>query len=207
MAQGSVLDAEGHWTGPGLFHAIKSQKVSTVKIFLDAGTDANSRDEDRKTPLMSAVSNTKGETIVMMLLDAGVDVHAEDLYSETTLHYGLHESKIGVLKALINSGADVNKGCVWKIFGKTALMYAVVQGLPSAVEVLLEGGAHPDSCSLWSSLHYTTFGVFSILWTHTCLPVIGESMKPQKFHILASCKYWSMLERTLGLLIIANTRC
>jgi hypothetical protein len=41
LAEGSTHDAEGHWTGPGLFHAIRSREDSTVKLCLEAGTDVN----------------------------------------------------------------------------------------------------------------------------------------------------------------------
>jgi hypothetical protein len=41
MMKESSVDAKGHWTRPGLFHAIRSREPPTVKVFLDAVTDVN----------------------------------------------------------------------------------------------------------------------------------------------------------------------
>jgi hypothetical protein len=81
MTKESSVDAKGHWTRPGLFHAIRSRKLPTVKVFLDAGTDVNLRDKNGTTALNFAAEHG-ADTILRMLLDAGV--------AKVTCHNGEH---------------------------------------------------------------------------------------------------------------------
>lgn len=105
---------------------------------------AMSTDEQGRTLLMQAVSvgpqaNGVSLPILGLLLDAGVDINAQDAEEYTALALAMGECPIDVLKYLIERGADPNLGS------------PLIHGLwndgtsPEDLKVLLDAGADPKS--------------------------------------------------------------
>jgi uncharacterized protein len=112
-------------------------KISTVRILLEAGANPNLGDDDGdETPLMRATN----DEICSLLIDAGADVNAQRSNGLTALMItsGIWGG-LAKIKVLIKAGADVN---IKDEYGKTALMYAAEQsGHLEKVKLLVEAGA------------------------------------------------------------------
>jgi ankyrin repeat protein len=67
-----------------LFTAIQSKDVPAVKFLLNKGTDANAKDAQGATPLITAAAMGQ-ERIVLLLLQRNVDVDAQDKAGNTAL--------------------------------------------------------------------------------------------------------------------------
>ena len=87
--------------------AVAGGDIDAVKMFLDAGTDVNAKDDEGWTPLHGAASEGHKE-IVEMLITNDADVNAKTTWGGTPLHraaiYGYKE----IAEVLIAAGADVN---------------------------------------------------------------------------------------------------
>lgn len=97
----AVWLAYHHWT---LLHAaVFGRCTSLVRTLLAAGADPNVRDAAGQTPLMGASKRPE----VRLLLGAGADINAIDSGKQSTLHHAYSSRRIGVLRELIRSGADL----------------------------------------------------------------------------------------------------
>src|SRR5215510_3296569 len=90
----------------------------------------NSVDEDGRTPLMHAVLSEKGDAaLVKSLVDRGADPNLPDKEQRwTTLHFAARDQKEEIVRALLDSGANVN---VSNVFGNTPLLEALTHSSPN----------------------------------------------------------------------------
>jgi ankyrin repeat protein len=79
---------------------------------------------------------------VKLLLEAGADARAADLYDVTPLYLAAENGSAEVIAALLAAGANPNTTAPT---GQTALMTAVRNGRPDAITVLLDHGAALDA--------------------------------------------------------------
>ena len=86
-----------------LFSA-SSRKEKVVKALLEARADINVKDEKGETPLFGAGN----KAIVKSLVVAGANVNEKSHNKGTPLCRALREQRVGVAKALVEAGADVN---------------------------------------------------------------------------------------------------
>ena len=71
--------------------------------------DANTRDNDKWTPLYRASQQGHPE-VAQVLLEHGADVNSRDDSNETTLHLVSREGRLGLVQLLIESKAQVEGG-------------------------------------------------------------------------------------------------
>lgn len=76
-----------------------------------------------------------------MLLDAGIDLEAQDDTGRTALHWAAKGGHANTVGLLLERGARVNVSDRW---GRTALMYAAAHGSLLCVTNLLNAGADPQ---------------------------------------------------------------
>ena len=81
--------------------------------------------------------------IAMVLIEAGADVNAQNLYGKTALYYELYNQEeyayVALVKAMIAHGLDVN---FRYSYGETALMIACGSDCPNEIKLaLIEAGA------------------------------------------------------------------
>jgi ankyrin repeat protein len=93
-----------------IVEAAQSNSVNQVKKFLERGDDANSMDDDDRTPLSVAVVN--GNTrMIELLLSHGADAYKlvqGDSSMTSAIFYACVTGKEASVRALIEYGVDVN---------------------------------------------------------------------------------------------------
>ena len=115
------------------------EAIEVASLLLEAGADANTRNERGSTPLHSAASS--GDTpMVSVLLEAGADVNARTPHGATPLHSAASGSRgtVETVSLLVRAEADVNARTEP---GATPLHWAVSQGNHAVAARLLELGA------------------------------------------------------------------
>lgn len=101
------------WPGPALHRAVELNRITIVKLLLDAGCDPNIRDEKRfpsfenRTALHAAASWGRVE-LAKLLIRRGADVNAKGRQGATPLHDAAWMNQVDVIRALVRLGADVN---------------------------------------------------------------------------------------------------
>lgn len=125
-----------------LTYAFRSDAWSVVEALIESeATDVNMQNQHGETPIMLAVFKNRTEDFEK-LLRRGATVKKE--LGWTPLHYAATEAHIGLLKRIIELGADVNAQTK---AGVTALDMAARKPSREAVMVLLRAGAYRDYCT------------------------------------------------------------
>lgn len=95
---------------PALHFAVASSNTSLTNLLLQAGCDANIRNQSkygyRDDRAIFAAANAGNVTIVKMLLDAGADAKALNCIKQTALHKIYHGDYLAVTELLLKQGAD-----------------------------------------------------------------------------------------------------
>jgi ankyrin repeat protein len=105
-----------------LFSHAKSGNWDGLQLLLAAKVDVNNpHNESGKTALMAAAMNGHPDSIIL-LLEAGADVNAQDTNGETALMGAALNGQPACVKLLIEAGADIN---TQDEDGETSLMKAV----------------------------------------------------------------------------------
>ena len=86
------------------------------------------------TPLMVAIN----QEVVKVLLDAGADINAKDVYGFTPISWAAARGHIEVVRFLLDNGADVK---VRDRYGNSVLIGAVKGGHSQIVNLLKAHGA------------------------------------------------------------------
>lgn len=94
----------GEWNTAGFF---ASATGASVQRCLDAGFDANARDEEGWTPLRFAAQLGSPDA-VRVLLEASAELGAQDKHGGTPLFGAVFNSRATTVRALLDAGADVN---------------------------------------------------------------------------------------------------
>lgn len=122
-----------------LHAAVVQGDRARVRQLLEAGADPNARDARGTTPLMLATT----APMVELLVASGADVRAEDAQGRTLVGRiaataSLEESPIGLLRAVVRAGADVDRA---NRAGETPLEVAARRSDITLVRELLSLGA------------------------------------------------------------------
>lgn len=108
QVRGVDVDAADRQNCTALHCAALRGRHDLLRLFIDASTDADCVDRNGRTPLMNACS---GESVqcVLLLLAAGVDVHATDSSGRSACHWAVGSAVAAeTLSCLVASGADIN---------------------------------------------------------------------------------------------------
>lgn len=131
-----------------LFKAISGKDACGVRRLLEAGADANAKNEGGWTVLMEAADKENAEAARMLIERA--DVNARTTMLWTALMSACHRHNIEIIRMLVDARADVNaKDDV----GQDAIMITISAGckpkpttvIAPIVRVLVEAGANADS--------------------------------------------------------------
>ena len=120
-----------------LHQAVGRGDLATVQALLARGAEVDERDNGETALIVAA--HTRYD-IVQVLLDAGSNVNAENLYGRTALMAAASRGNRDIVQSLLAAGADVNRK---DHQGHTALIFAAMIGHPSIAQILLANGADP----------------------------------------------------------------
>ena len=138
---GANLDVRGFFERTPLHDAADSGNFEMVRIFIEYDpANISARDTFGCTPLHCASErrDSKGCSVVRLLLEHGADVNAPDVFGGTPLCKASFFGALEVVRLLLEHGADVrakNNG------GKTVLQFAAGEGHNEVVKLLRERGA------------------------------------------------------------------
>lgn len=147
-AAGADLDGASGQANSPLEVAIMCEQLQLVDWLLRNGADVNSRSSGGGVPLMAVVAGgDEQRRVVLMdeLIEYGADVNAVDNGGYSVLMTATRDSRLNILRCLLDHGADVN---YVRLQGEasrcTALHLAVKNRDVVAARMLLEHGADPD---------------------------------------------------------------
>jgi ankyrin repeat protein len=145
-------------TVEALHAASRSGHTTSVQTLLDAGLDVDAKDDESGWTALMVAAASDLDT-VRLLLARGADARMSDSHHRTALHVAArsgHDDQLAVLRALLESGAEVDARARWfwgfegaLIDTWTPLLVALVESRPEAAIFLLERGADPDARSSW----------------------------------------------------------
>src|SRR5262249_15840142 len=101
-------------------------------------------------------------TAVEILVEHGADLHARSKGGFTPLLFAVREGRIGVVRALLKAGANVNEtwqgGRATGAAGMSAMVLAVANAPYELAAALLDAGADPNAAAQgWTALHQITW--------------------------------------------------
>lgn len=89
------------------FEQIEKANTETVKLFIEAKIDVDTKNHKEETPLMIASMYNLNE-IAKMLIKSGADINARDKLGKTALHHSIINGT-EIFHLLISNGADLDK--------------------------------------------------------------------------------------------------
>jgi ankyrin repeat protein len=166
---GANINAQDEHRNTPLILACSRGRRILVHQLLKLGADPTLANDQNVTPLMwaMAANNYAIIQIINLLLNAGANLDARDIYGQTALHWAVQENALEAVEYLIDDHKmDVDDS---NLYGSTPLHLAVEHGHGDMVRLLLSRGA-----DVWAT----------DLEGNTSLHIICESGNPTKEHIM-----------------------
>lgn len=127
-----------------LVWAAREGETKWVQKLIEMGANADLTDEFGWTPLMQSVSVSPDPTqVVDLLVDAGADVNAVNVETESVLLIAAQRGHIEAVRHLIAAGANVNYEGIHS-WGYAPLIASVKENHIEVVKLLVQSGAHLD---------------------------------------------------------------
>ena len=145
------VDAQNKIKQTNLYLSIIRGIKRVVKLLIDAGADANSLSKpDGRNSLHALARGVANKDIARILTAFGANIHAQDKWGETPLHYAVRAGSDELVRAFIALGADVN---AQDNLGNTPLHIAANEEM---VQILTEAGAniHAQNSSKYTPFQY-----------------------------------------------------
>jgi ankyrin repeat protein len=140
--------------GAGALHwAAHWDDVEMAGWLIDAGADANVRNDLGVSPLLIASTNAS-TPMVERLLAAGANPNAASVGGESPLLVASRAGNAAVVKALLGKGAMVD--ATEPVRGQTALMWAAANGRADVARALVQAGASVQARSTIVPREYQT---------------------------------------------------
>ncbi len=148
----AALEAHGlNFVPKDFFRCVALGDMSAVVLFVNAGMDVDTLNDQGWTPLMVALFEGK-EAVALFLIRKGANPFFSAPSGYRPIHWAAYQGYSQVIKELIRLDVDVN---VLTDFGWTPVMQAAARGFAPAVRVLAEHGAKVNETTAegWTALH------------------------------------------------------
>ena len=134
LYKGATADARNYKGQTALHFAARAQSVECVEMLLSKGCfNPNSEDNDRRTPLHSAVGRALNSCeITELLIKYEAGVNGGDIFGYTPLHVAALSENTQCVQILIKNGADVSV----KTKGGNSALGIIVRKTPLALPTL-----------------------------------------------------------------------
>lgn len=151
-----------HNTRTPIITATVNEHTDCIRILVENGVNVNSADNNGETSLHRACKTGYFDG-VDILIKAGANNHIKDCYGYTAFHNAARKGNIDCLRALFDSGLDVNLHVIpphqyglTKGHDETALHLAIYSLNTECIKFLIAQGANLDSQDKFGStpLHY-----------------------------------------------------
>lgn len=131
LQKGAIADARNYKGQTALHIAAHAHSVECVEMLLCQGScNPNSEDNDKRTPLHSAVGRALNACeITELLIKKGACVNGGDIFGYTPLHVAALNESTQCVQILINNGADVSV----KTKGGNSALGIIVRKTPLAL--------------------------------------------------------------------------
>ena len=139
LVAGANVHARDEGGRTPLVYAASNANLSVLLLPLGAGTVIEAHDHLGWTPLVTAILFSENPDAVRVLLDAGANLEAGDVFGSTPLMHAASDDDPDAVRLLLAAGAGLG---VRDATGMTPLMHAASGGFPDVVQVLLDAGLH-----------------------------------------------------------------
>ncbi len=116
------------------------QDIGIAEMLLEAKTNPNAQNNDKRTALLLASIKGQNE-IVKMMLSAKADPNIQDIYGKTALIWASESGYKTIVGMLLKAKVDPD---IQDSDGKTALIYALEKGHKEVAVMLLNAKADPN---------------------------------------------------------------
>lgn len=142
---GANAGRHGKWGWTPLIHAAAvGRSRETVRLLLQAGSDIRAVDANKENALYRMISEgDPNPEIAELLLESGLDIHENNLYFGTALHWAARCCRGDIVRMLLKKGARVNMK--EKREDATPIVWAMEHKCHDAVKILFNHGADPLS--------------------------------------------------------------
>ena len=123
------------------FASIARGDLSAVALFIRAGMDIDTPNDQGGTPLTVALFEGRAD-LARLLMSQGANVNASDSAGYRPIHWAAFKGYTAIVEDIIARGGNVNDSTV---YGWTALLQAAALGHLATVELLLRHGAAPNA--------------------------------------------------------------
>ena len=151
--------------------ACGSGPLAIVKMLIEAGADIRATDSDRTTCLLLASHDGQTEIVRYLASLPAVDLNHRGINNFTALHFAVLKKRPGVVKVLIDAGADIqakdSEGC-------SPLHVASCSGPLAIVKMLIEAGADIRATDSSGA---------------TCLMLAKQDKQTDIVHYLVTCSH------------------
>jgi ankyrin repeat protein len=188
-----------HSYGKKIKAAAASDQVD-LRHFLDDGTNISTSAPDNGR--LRLIMND-GSTELALLFDLRADVDTATALGWLPLHLAVHRGSEGIVKTLLDLGADVNA----RVGGTddTALKWAVITNKGSIVRVLLEHGANVSNIDkrgwtvlLWAAAYGLSGMVKQLLAYGADLAAASQNRRWTALHVAAESNSWDTVRTLLN---------
>lgn len=133
--------------------AVRYGRTMTAWLLIQAGTEVNKPDRNRKTPLHEAVLASEN-SMLFILLESGADINAQTKHGLTPLHIAASQGLDSAVWLLLQKRAEVTRG---DMNDRTPLHLAIMGGYENVVHTLIWrscGLTHAKDDEGRTALHY-----------------------------------------------------
>ncbi|KAB8611416.1 hypothetical protein FH972_025921 [Carpinus fangiana] len=149
LAHGIHPRLSARWQVHGSWHYGKSAMLNQHDIFTELVVHGAVIEPE----ILIAVMSSASEETIRLLVEAGVNIHAENQYGWTALHAALSYDHVAAAQILLFNNASLMATAK---DGKTALHFAAIHGSTEGISLLLDHGAQVNAKDKMgiTSLHY-----------------------------------------------------